>query len=236
MMRMWARGVVAVVLLLAVPTAARADKNADEALRLYQEGTNAYNLGEFAEAVTKYKAAFKLRAEPVFLYNIAQAYRLSGDFKEALFFYKSYLRSSPNAQNRAEVEGRIRDMEEQLKKAQDAAGASPTGTITPPGPGEPPGSSPQPSASPEPSPSPSASPARVPSPGEVADASAAGKENGTPPGPATDSGGGKKPIYKKWWFWAGVGAVAVGATALALTLGGGGGGAPDTDHGTTKVF
>ena len=74
-----------------------------------------------------------------------------------------------------------------------------------------------------------------PSPPRPADA---GQENDTVPAPAVDSGGSsKKPIYKKWWFWAGVGAVAVGTVAIiAVSSGGGGREAPSSDFGAVDVF
>jgi tetratricopeptide (TPR) repeat protein len=43
------------------------------------------------------------------------------------------------------------------------------------------------------------------------------------------------PIYKRWWFWAGVGAVAVATTAIVV-VSASGHGAPSTDLGTTNIF
>src|SRR5262245_20698693 len=57
------------------PTAAR---------KHYAEGTKAFNLGEFQRAITEYRAAYNAKPDPVFLYNIAQAYRLAGDLTNSL--------------------------------------------------------------------------------------------------------------------------------------------------------
>src|SRR5437016_9022712 len=90
---------------------ARADGETAEqkaaARRAYDLGTKAYNLGDFPTAIAHYKDAYNNVAEPAFLYNIAQAYRLANDLPQALFFYKSYVRNLPDAGNRAEVDARI---------------------------------------------------------------------------------------------------------------------------------
>ncbi len=49
--------------------------------------------------------------DPVFLFNIAQCHRKMGHDKEAVDFYKSYLRNAPNAPNRADVQKRIQELE-----------------------------------------------------------------------------------------------------------------------------
>src|SRR5262249_30670262 len=53
--------------------------------------------------------------DPIFLFNIAQAYRQKGDPQKAVFFYRAYLRESPRARNRAEVEGRIAELGKQIE-------------------------------------------------------------------------------------------------------------------------
>jgi tetratricopeptide (TPR) repeat protein len=83
----------------------------DEARHHFEEGTAAFNMGEFARAADEYRDAYRLKHEPAILYNIAQAYRLANNPQQAIFFYRSYLRSLPDAGNREEVEGRIRKLE-----------------------------------------------------------------------------------------------------------------------------
>ena len=51
---------------------------------------------------------------PGFLYNIAQAYRRRRTPQKAIFFYKGYLRNSPKAHNRAEVEQKIAALQKQI--------------------------------------------------------------------------------------------------------------------------
>lgn len=53
-------------------------------------GNTAYNLGRFDEAVTHFTKAYEAWPQPEFLYNIAQSYRLAGNCKQALYFYKRF--------------------------------------------------------------------------------------------------------------------------------------------------
>jgi tetratricopeptide (TPR) repeat protein len=114
-------------------SAAAEDAVPAEMRRHFAEGTKAFNLGEFERAIVEYRAAYNLRPDPGMLYNIGQAYRLANDLPQALFFYRSYLHNLPNAANRAEVEERIRTIDEQLKAAKEVA-SKPPNTTEPPDP------------------------------------------------------------------------------------------------------
>src|SRR5688572_21912599 len=80
------------------------ENTTEKVKRLYQEGTQHYNLSEFEEAVAAYREAYRLRPDAVFLFNIAQSYRMLKRYAQAAQFYKSYLRVRPDASNRGEVE------------------------------------------------------------------------------------------------------------------------------------
>lgn len=190
----------------------RADDQADaQARKLYDEGQTQYAIGEFGQAIAAYKKAFALSKRPTLLFNIAQAYRLSKDFEQARFFYESFLREMPAAPNRADVEQRVKEMDEALAKQAQAA--------RPPNDSVPPGGVPM---------------AKIPSPDKVA---AASPPAGADPLAHTDPSSSSRPIYKKWWFWAGVGAVAVGAAVTVVALSSGGtASAPGTDLGNHNVF
>ena len=182
-----------------------------EAKRLYGDATKSFQLGEFGPAIEGYKAAYKLVPKPFFIYNIAQAYRLMGDFKQALFFYRSFLNALPDATNRAEVEGRITDLEAQLAKQAATQTTPPNGPANPDNP-----------------------PVKIPGPDVAAGTTS---DNGTAPPADLPADGGRKPIYKKWWFWAGIGAVAIGATvAVVAATSGGGNSEPSSSLGTTPIF
>jgi tetratricopeptide (TPR) repeat protein len=87
---------------------------ASEARAHYQKATALFNLGEFDDAAAEYKEAYKSLPEPVFLYNIAQAYRLSGDLQKAAFFYTSYARNAKDPATKREAELRAKKLEAQI--------------------------------------------------------------------------------------------------------------------------
>jgi tetratricopeptide (TPR) repeat protein len=89
----------------------------EKAKVLFDEGTRHYNLAEYAEAIERYKEAYRLLPDPLFLFNIGQAYRQDNDCAHARTFYKSYLRNAPDAYNREKVEQRIVEMEACIRAA-----------------------------------------------------------------------------------------------------------------------
>jgi tetratricopeptide (TPR) repeat protein len=119
---------LALLVLLAAVAHARADEPPDgDAKRHYQAGTKHFNLGEYDEAVKEYKEAYRLSEKPYLLYNIAQSYRLSGNEKEALKFYNSFLNAFPDAPNRDAVLALISDLEKSIAAHHDTATKPPTG-------------------------------------------------------------------------------------------------------------
>jgi tetratricopeptide (TPR) repeat protein len=97
-----------------------------EARRHYDAGMAHFNLREYKLAIDEFQAAYRLRPEPVLLYNLGQAYRLAEDTEQALYFYRAYLRNDPQAANRADVEARIAVLEATLEQKRAAAKPAPT--------------------------------------------------------------------------------------------------------------
>jgi tetratricopeptide (TPR) repeat protein len=130
---------IALVCGLCLASGARGDKKAmEEAKKHFDAATMAYNLGDFDKAAEEYKVTYQLRPHPSFLYNIAQSYRQAGNLEQALVFYRSFLRNDPKTTQRAEIEGRIVALEQQLadKKAEDErkAAAAAAAAAAPPAP------------------------------------------------------------------------------------------------------
>jgi tetratricopeptide (TPR) repeat protein len=123
----------ALALLLALLTGsqARAQQRSgatsleEVARRHHDRGTSLYNLGQFEEAINEYRRGYEQKADPVFLYNIAQAYRQLGAPDKALFFYRRYLSTAPEAANRRQVEALIGDLERLVAAEQRARTPAP---------------------------------------------------------------------------------------------------------------
>jgi tetratricopeptide (TPR) repeat protein len=92
----------------------------------YDEGTKQYDLSQFATAVDAFRKAYDLLPEPLFLFDIGQSYRQLHDCENARSSYKSYLRNLPAADNRAKVEHFIADMDECVRKRDEAREAERT--------------------------------------------------------------------------------------------------------------
>jgi len=128
-------GLVGLVLALALPVPpadaadkpARADrKRVKQARQSFEMGKKAYTLGDFDKAIELWKEGYELKDDPILLYNIAQAYRQKGDAAKAIFYYRGYLRDAPQARNRAEVEGRMAELQRGIDEAERAAQPAPT--------------------------------------------------------------------------------------------------------------
>ncbi len=198
---------LAALLLTSGQPSRAADPRLDSARAHSQEGDAYYKLEKYANAIAEYEQAYLAKPDPSFLYNIAQCHRLMGQGAEAIKFYRQFLKDAPNAPNRAVAEKHIRDLEE------TSSGPQPSPAPSPPGTGRPQSVVPAPvSVIPPTEPAPASSPSPAlnpPAPTSTEVSTTPTVEIGgtsTPPE--------SRPIYSKWWFWAGVGAVVVGGIVL----------------------
>jgi tetratricopeptide (TPR) repeat protein len=120
----------ALLAALAAGRPAHADATA-QAREHYHLGTKLFDLRRYQEAAREYEAAYEAREDPALLFNIAQAYRLAGDYAAAVASFRSYLRRLPRAANRPEVEARIREMQDVLVQQRKTESSPPDGTLTP---------------------------------------------------------------------------------------------------------
>jgi tetratricopeptide (TPR) repeat protein len=172
------------------------DERVPEAQRRFEAGMANFHLEAYDKAIDEWEAGYRLKPAPQFLYNIAQAYRLSKRPEKALSFYQKYLKLSPRAENRPEVERHIAALTAIVESQKSAAerpsqqpmplGHEGTGTTAGPTTGE---------------------PATT-----TATTTTSTRGDLTATAPAHD-----KPIYKKGWFWGVVvGGVVVAAGAVTL--------------------
>jgi tetratricopeptide (TPR) repeat protein len=98
------------------PSPARADDEASEQARQhYQKGKQHFDLGKWDQAIVEFEEAYRLHADPNFLFNLAQAYRRKGDLQHALDLYKNYLIANPESPKRSDIKERIKTLEKELK-------------------------------------------------------------------------------------------------------------------------
>ena len=185
------------VMQIASPAARAGIDDTETARRLYESATRHFDLTEYEAALNDFKEGYRHKDDPVFLYNIAQCYRLMNKNDEALKFYRSYLRRAPNAPNRDEVERRISTLQESIAAA-DRARQTPPQTTLPP-------SNIKPSADAPATEATTTAPAEAPPPPSSSTATPT-TTSVTATAPPRHT-----PVYKKWWLWTIVGVVAVGA-------------------------
>src|SRR5262249_28063319 len=74
------------------------------AAELYDEGKRHYDIGEYPLAIASWKQAYLVSSAPLLLFNLGQAYRLSGDCAQANRFYLNYKRAEPKPKNKLELD------------------------------------------------------------------------------------------------------------------------------------
>ncbi|MES1210474.1 MAG: tetratricopeptide repeat protein [Pseudomonadota bacterium] len=180
--------------------------------------------GRYDDALELFAKLYAETLNPVYLRNIGRCHQKLRHPDKAIDAFKDYLAKGKkiSTEERAEINGYIKDMEalrdEQAKQQQ---AAPPVVTATPP-PATPPPATPPPV---QPLP-----PAAGETPGGYPGAYGAAPQGEpfppagqqpsgalvTQPGPAPDAQ--SAPFYTRWWFWTIVGAAVVGGVVAAVVL------------------
>ncbi len=101
------RAATVLVLLLAAPALADEAGVPEKAKQLAERGRELHDAGDYVGAIAAYKEAYVLAPRPGLLFNLAQAYRLSGDCDDAAFMYRRFLDSNPTVERRAIAEANL---------------------------------------------------------------------------------------------------------------------------------
>jgi tetratricopeptide (TPR) repeat protein len=86
------------------------DAQKEEAKQHFVDGRKHYADGEFNEAADHFVKAYDLTHAPELLYNLARCYEHLGEKERAADQYEMYLRMSPDAEDRVEVEKKIAEL------------------------------------------------------------------------------------------------------------------------------
>ena len=135
---MSARAPIAVPMVLALVVSSgpvfAAEKGQDQARTLNNEGSAAFDLGNYDEAVDRFTLAYKTYPDARILFNLAQAYRKRHEYERALDLYEKYLRDQPEAPNRTVVESLIAEQKAAIAKEKAMAPKPVVNPSTPPAP------------------------------------------------------------------------------------------------------
>src|SRR5207244_861175 len=142
----------------------------------------------YKDALELFAKLYAEKLHPNYLRNIGRCYQNLGDPDKAITSFRDYLRKAKgiSGEERAEVEGYIKEMEDLAARRKGEATAAPPPTTAP--------VAPPPPATPPP---PAAAPVLVAAP------------------PASSPGNDAAPVYTRWWFWTIVGGVVLTGAGLA---------------------
>lgn len=117
----WMAIVIVGLLLVAPARACAQDGDTDaRAQSLYRAGETAFHAGEYEAAFNLFRSSFDLSHRPGLLHNMALAAdRLRRD-EDAAQLYSEYLTRLPDAENRVEVEARLRALRQAIARHEQA--------------------------------------------------------------------------------------------------------------------
>lgn len=112
------------------PCASKADDTNVQAARgAFEAGKAAFNESDYTRAIFYWEDAFRRDCSAtLMLKNLARAYEASGQYPEAAVALRTYLARAPEAEDRAELEEQLRQIE---AKIQQASATTPAATPAP---------------------------------------------------------------------------------------------------------
>ncbi|MBA3451722.1 MAG: hypothetical protein H0T42_01345 [Deltaproteobacteria bacterium] len=94
------------------------------------EAETKFKSGDYAGAVEKFKLAYQLDADPGYLFNVAQAYRLAKDCASSADYYRQFLEKVPSPPNLDQVKGWLADQEACVRALASSAAAEADAKLT----------------------------------------------------------------------------------------------------------
>ena len=129
------RGIVAGLLMLAAASAARAaGENMEQAKAYFGAGVDAYDQGKYEVALREFQHAHALSHSPALYFNMAACEEHMDHYQAAALLLRQYLIEKPDADDRANVELRVKSLEERderLHKIEPEPTVKPNAGVTP---------------------------------------------------------------------------------------------------------
>jgi hypothetical protein len=100
----------------------------------FEHGRKAFDEGDYRGAWGFFHNAYRLSGRAQLLFNIGQTADRLGKDNEALTAFRMYLERLPNAENKRDVENRIRALEERVAEAERVPTPPVAGEVSPPPP------------------------------------------------------------------------------------------------------
>jgi len=120
----------AFALLLLLPQLADAQQpDRTLARKYYKAGKQAYAAGEYETAAKEFSAGYLHDPKPAFLINIAQSQRKAGDLEQAAHYYREYLRKAPDSPLAPQVQGLIKEIDEEIERKEIEQQKKPPPTV-----------------------------------------------------------------------------------------------------------
>lgn len=123
--------ILALGLAFAGTASAQEESVEDKARAHFRLGRAHYDNGNFAEAAVEFEEAYNVSQRAALLYNIYLAYRDANNTEKAAWSLKLYLEKEENIENRAQLQARLRALEEANAAAAAAAAAAPAAAAQP---------------------------------------------------------------------------------------------------------
>ena len=105
--------IMALAYLIAFSQPRHVSADQDTAVAAFHRAVELYKRGDYEQALTLFQAAYREDPAPVLLYNVAECQQRLNRPDLAIRAFKEYLRTNPDAEDRAEVEKRIRALRAQ---------------------------------------------------------------------------------------------------------------------------
>jgi tetratricopeptide (TPR) repeat protein len=174
------------------------------ARELYKSGEKAFKAGKYEEALHDWETGYQLSNRPLFLLNMGHAERRRGQLANARTLYKRFLLMEPETKLRGEIEGVLSEIDSTLAaEVSGKSGPVPASAAATPVPAVPTGD--EGSTASFGPPSPAALAAQIEGQPVATIATTAPVES-------------PRPVWRRWWFWAGAGTVVAAAVVTTLVL------------------